>query len=88
MNGNHGAAPQQSSPQRDQTVGTMSSVKAIQLNMRSGLGSKYPVVKVFSQNERIVSIGEPQNVNGDLWVQASTTDVQTRGWVNGKFLSP
>jgi hypothetical protein len=88
MNGNHGTASQQSSPRQDQTVGTISSVKAIQLNMRSGPGSKYPMVKVFSQNERIVSIGEPQNVNGDMWVQASTPDGQTRGWVNRKFLSP
>jgi hypothetical protein len=24
-----------------------------------------PLQKVFSQNERIVSIGEPQNVNGE-----------------------
>lgn len=88
MNGNRGGVPRQPSPQQGQTVGTMSSVKAIQLNMRSGPGSKYPVVKVFSQNERIVSIGEPQNVNGNLWVQASTPDGQIRGWVNRKFLSP
>jgi hypothetical protein len=50
ISGNHVASPTQPAPQQGQTVGTMRLVKAIQLNMRSGPGNKYPVVKVFSQN--------------------------------------
>jgi SH3 domain-containing protein len=74
--------------QQGQTVGTMREVRAVQLNMRSGPGKHYSVVRVFKQNERIVTIGEPQNVNGELWIQASTPDGQTRGWITRKFLSP
>ena len=78
----------QPAPQQGQTVGTMRSVTAVQLNMRSGPGTQYPVVRVFKQNERIVTIGESQNVNGEQWIQASTPDGQTRGWITRKFLAP
>jgi len=88
MSGYNPAAPPQSAPTQGQTIGTMRAVTAIQLNMRSGPGTQYPVVKVFKQNERIVTIGEPQNLNGELWIQASTPDGQTRGWTTRKFLSP
>ncbi len=73
---------------QDQTIGTMRQVKATQLNMRSGPGKQYSVTKVFRQNERIVTIGEPQNIGGELWIQASTPDGQTRGWISRKFLDP
>lgn len=76
------------SSSQSQTVGTMRQVKANQLNMRSGPGKQYSVVRTFSQNERIVTIGEPQNVDGQLWIQASTPDGQTRGWIIRKFLDP
>lgn len=75
-------------PQQGQLVGTMRAVNASQLNMRSGAGQTYPVVRVFTRNERIVTIGDPQNVNGEQWIQASTPDGQTRGWVIRKFLTP
>lgn len=75
-------------PQQGQLVGTMRAVNANQLNMRSGAGQTYPVVRVFARNERIVTIGDPQNVNGEQWIQASTPDGQTRGWVIRKFLTP
>jgi hypothetical protein len=88
MSGNHVAPPQQSTSSQGKTVGTMRGVIAIQLNMRSGSGTQYPVVRVFKQNERIVTIGEPQTVNGEQWIQASTPDGQTRGWVNRKLLNP
>jgi uncharacterized protein YraI len=64
------------------------AVRAKQLNMRSGPGTQYSVVQVFKQNEIIVTIGEPQNVNGEPWIQASTPDGRTRGWVNRKLLNP
>ncbi len=85
--GNRGRSTQQPAEQT-QNVGTMREVRAIQLNMRSGPGKQYSVVRLFKQNERIVTIGESQNVNGELWIQALTPDGQTRGWVNLKFLSP
>jgi uncharacterized protein YraI len=66
----------------------MREVRAIQLNMRSGPGKQYSVIKVFTQNERIITIGEPQNTDGELWIQASTPDGQSRGWVTRKFLYP
>jgi hypothetical protein len=84
----HPANPPLSVPQQGQTVGTMRSVTAIQLNMRSGPGTQYPVVRVFKQNERIVTIGESQTVNREQWIQASTPDGQTRGWITRKLLSP
>ena len=87
MSGNRGSSTQQPA-QHNQTVGTMREVRATQLNMRSGPGKQYSVVRVFKQNERIVTIGEPQSVNGELWIQASTPDGQTRGWITRKFLSP
>ena len=80
--------PTQPSNSSNATVGTMRAVKPIQLNMRSGPGKQYSVVRVFKQDERIVSIGEPQNVNGELWIQAVTPDGQTRGWVNRQMLYP
>jgi hypothetical protein len=75
-------------PQQGQLVGTMRAVNANQLNMRSGAGQTYPIVRVFTRNERIVTIGDSQNVNGEQWIQASTPDGQIRGWVIRKFLSP
>ena len=71
-----------------QTVGTMREVKANQLNMRSGPGQNYSVVKVFTRNERIVTVGESQTNGGQEWIYASTPDGQTRGWVTRKFLAP
>lgn len=82
------SSQQRPAPQQGQLVGTMRAVNANQLNMRSGAGQTYPVVRVFSRNERIVTIGDPQNINGEQWIQASTPDGQTRGWVIRKFLSP
>jgi|SRR5215217_262950 len=87
MSGSRGRSAQQPA-QQGQNVGTMREVRAIQLNMRSGPGKQYSVVKVFKQNERILTVGESQNVNGELWIQASTPDGQTRGWINLKLLSP
>jgi SH3-like domain-containing protein len=69
-------------------VGTTRSVNAPQLNMRSGPGANYPVVKTFDRNEIIVSIGEPVNVNGESWIRVSARDGQIRGWANRKYLSP
>ena len=87
MNGRNSAQREQV-PTQNQTIGTMRQVKAKQLNMRSGPGKQYSVVRVFTQNERIVTIGEPQNIGGELWIQASTPDGQTRGWITRKFLYP
>lgn len=84
----HISSPQQSaSAPSGSSVGTMRAINANQLNMRGGPGPSYPVVRVFARNERIVTIGDPQNVNGEQWIQASTPDGQTRGWVTRKFLS-
>ncbi len=88
MSGGGSTTQQRPSPPQGQTVGTMRAVSANQLNMRSGPGQTYSVVRSFSRNQRIVTIGDPQTVNGEQWIQASTPDGQTRGWVIRKFLSP
>ena len=79
---------QKHSPTQAQTVGTMRAINANELNLRSGPGRNYPAVRVFTRHERIVTIGDPQVVNGEQWIQASTPDGQTRGWIARKFLSP
>jgi DNA-binding NarL/FixJ family response regulator len=85
----HISSPQQSaSAPSGSSVGTMRAVRPLQLNMRSRPGKQYSVVRVFKQNERIVTIGEPQNVDGELWIQAATPDGQTRGWVGLNSLYP
>lgn len=78
----------QSSPTQSAPVGTMRKIKANQLNLRSGPGKNHPVVKVFTRNESIVTVGDPQNINGELWIQASTPDGRTRGWIARRFLDP
>ncbi len=88
ISGNQNPTSRQSTAQQGQIVGTMRAVSANQLNMRSGPGQTYSVVRVFTRNERIMTIGDPQNVKGEQWIQASTPDGQTRGWVIRKFLSP
>jgi SH3-like domain-containing protein len=75
-------------PQQTRTVGTMREVNTINLNMRSGPGSGYSVVATFPKQSRLVSYGETITVGSELWIQASTPDGQTRGWVNRKYLSP
>lgn len=79
---------QQPSPQQPQTVGTMRAINANELNLRSGPGRTNPVLRVFTRNERIVTYGDPQIVDGEQWIQASTPDGQTRGWIARKFLTP
>lgn len=69
-------------------IGTMRKINANQLNLRSGPGKNHPVIKVFGRNESIVTVGDPQNINGELWIQASTPDGRTRGWIARKFLYP
>jgi len=71
-----------------QIVGTTRAVTAPQLNMRSGPGPNYPVVRVFNRNEIVVSVGEPTNTNGELWIRTATRDGQVWGWTNRKYLSP
>jgi hypothetical protein len=73
---------------KGQTIGTMREVNTINLNMRSGPGTNYPVVDTFPKGSRIVSYGETRMVEGQLWTQASTPNGQIRGWVNRKHLSP
>ena len=72
---------------RNNTVGTLKRVNTINLNMRSGPGEEYPIVKVFPQDSRIVSYGETRQVGKTTWTQASTDNGQIRGWVNSKYLS-
>lgn len=75
-------------PPPGKIIGTMRETNTIKLNMRSGPGASYPVVKTFVQGERIVSIGQPQDVSGEVWIRAATPDGQVMGWVNRKYIRP
>jgi uncharacterized protein YgiM (DUF1202 family) len=61
-------------------------VKVSDLNLRTGPGTNYPVIKRLAKGSRVIYLNEYRNVNGAIWakVRGNGND----GWVDRNHLSP
>lgn len=57
------------------------------LNVRSGPGQKYKIVRKAYLGDRILVYGQPETVDGEQWSVSIAENPETRGWVNLKFIS-
>jgi uncharacterized protein YraI len=57
------------------------------LSVRSGPGTKYPVVRKAYLGDKILVYGQPEIVEGQRWSVSIAENPETRGWVNLKFVS-
>ena len=72
---------------KSQLTGTIQRINGNELNLRSGPGTTYPIVRVFRRGEEIVSFRQEHTADGYVWVQAATLDGQKKGWIVQKYLS-
>lgn len=72
---------------RSNVSGTVRQINANELNLRSGPGKDYPILRVFTRGEELVSFDELQKADGYIWVRVQTLNGQTQGWIVRKYLS-
>lgn len=54
------------------------------LNMRSGPGTTYSVIKRLTRNENVQKLGQQKLSDGSLWFKIQTSQ-QKIGWINSKY---
>ncbi len=68
-------------------IGTVRQITANELNLRAGPGTKYQIVRIFNKGEKIVTFEDKKEVDGYVWIRATTPDGQSQGWIVRKYLS-
>lgn len=66
--------------------GTAVSVSVDRLNLRTGAGTSYQVIRAYSRGTSATVTGNGTWANGYLWVPVRVTD-GTNGWFASEFLS-
>jgi uncharacterized protein YraI len=68
-------------------IGGIRYVNVKVLNVRSGPGTNYKIVRKAYMGEKILVYGQPEMVNGEQWSVSIGDNPSTRGWVSLKHLS-
>ena len=66
--------------------GTVVRVAVDRLNLRSGAGTSYRIIRTYSRGTSATVTGNGTRANGYLWVPVEVSD-GTDGWFASEFLS-